>query len=56
MATIMESTTKTAISDLEKYANALDRALLRYHGIKIEEINKIIRGELILAPFSGICL
>jgi DNA repair protein RAD50 len=40
---IYYSTTQTAVSDLEKYHAALDKALLRYHGLKLAEINKIIR-------------
>jgi hypothetical protein len=40
---IKQSTTACAVSDLEKYHAALDKALLRYHGLKIGEINKIIR-------------
>jgi DNA repair protein RAD50 len=42
-AMIKHDTTNIAVSDLEKYYSALDKALLRYHGIKIAEINKIIR-------------
>jgi len=42
-ARIKQETTVIACSDLEKYHNALDKALIRYHGIKIGEINKIIR-------------
>ena len=40
---IKQSTTACTVSDLEKYHAALDKALLRYHGLKIGEINKIIR-------------
>ena len=42
-AMIKQSTTVCAVSDLEKYHAALDKALLRYHGLKIRDINKIIR-------------
>ena len=41
-----------AVSDLDLYYNALDKALLRYHGIKIEEINKIIK-ELWTLTYRG---
>ena len=36
-------TTSIAVKDLEVYHNALDQALLQYHGMKIEDINKIIK-------------
>jgi len=36
-------TTQLAVKDLEKYHNALDKALLKFHSLKIAEINKIIR-------------
>ena len=39
---IEEETTGMALKDLEKYHTALDRALMRFHAIKIGEINKII--------------
>ncbi|GMI04065.1 hypothetical protein TrLO_g15735 [Triparma laevis f. longispina] len=45
-------TTKIAVQDLEKYHNAVDRALLRYHSIKIEDINKIIK-ELWSLTYKG---
>ncbi len=32
-----------ANNDLEKYAKALENAIMRYHAIKMEEINDIIR-------------
>lgn len=32
-----------ANADLEKYYKALDRAIMRYHGLKMAEINKIIK-------------
>nr|XP_039250335.1 DNA repair protein RAD50-like [Styela clava] len=40
---IKVTTLKLAIEDLEKYHNALDRAIMRYHSMKMSEINKIIR-------------
>jgi len=45
-------TTNIMVSDLEKYHKALDKALLRFHGIKIEDINKIIR-ELWTLTYQG---
>jgi len=51
-AMIMHSTTQAAVGDLEKYHAALDKALLRYHGLKIGEINKIIR-ELWTLTYKG---
>ncbi|XP_077984137.1 DNA repair protein RAD50.L-like [Glandiceps talaboti] len=36
-------TTQLANSDLDKYHKALDRAIMKYHAMKMEEINKIIR-------------
>jgi DNA repair protein RAD50 len=43
VATIKLETTQLAVKDLEKYHNALDKALLKFHSLKIAEINKIIR-------------
>ena len=42
-AIIKQETTQMAVNDLEKYATALDKALLRFHVMKLEEINKIIK-------------
>ncbi|EDO44239.1 predicted protein, partial [Nematostella vectensis] len=36
-------TTKMASGDLEKYYKALNRAIMKYHSIKMAEINKIIK-------------
>ncbi|XP_068759501.1 DNA repair protein RAD50.L-like [Montipora capricornis] len=36
-------TTEIANADLEKYYKALDRTIMRYHGLKMDEINKIIK-------------
>ena len=55
-----QETTGLALKDLEKYQSALDRALMRFHAIKIAEINKIIndlwqliyRGEVRSVPRS----
>lgn len=33
-------TTNIVVGDLDKYYDALDKALLRYHGMKINDINK----------------
>jgi len=41
-----------AVSDLDIYYNALDSALLRFHGTKIEGINKIIK-ELWALTYRG---
>uniref|UniRef100_A0A7S4K6V4 Rad50/SbcC-type AAA domain-containing protein n=1 Tax=Odontella aurita TaxID=265563 RepID=A0A7S4K6V4_9STRA len=45
-------TTLIAVKDLEKYHTALDKALLRYHGMKIQDINKIVR-ELWTLTYKG---
>lgn len=49
---IEHETSSMCVSDLELYYSALDKALLRYHGIKIEEINKIIK-ELWALTYRG---
>eukprot|EP00026_Physarum_polycephalum_P000773 Phypoly_transcript_00774.p1 GENE.Phypoly_transcript_00774~~Phypoly_transcript_00774.p1 ORF type:complete len:1313 (+),score=243.76 Phypoly_transcript_00774:90-4028(+) len=49
---IKVKTTEMALSDLEKYYRALDKALMRYHAMKMEEINKIIK-ELWQATYKG---
>ncbi|PWZ03080.1 putative RAD50-DNA repair protein [Testicularia cyperi] len=36
-------TSEMANNDLEKYAKALENAIMRYHSIKMEEINDIVR-------------
>ncbi|CAN0006644.1 unnamed protein product [Ectocarpus fasciculatus] len=36
-------TTQMACTDLDSYFNALDRALLNFHTLKIKEVNKIIK-------------
>lgn len=45
-------TTETASKDLVKYYKALDRAITRFHGQKMEEINTIIR-ELWIKTYKG---
>jgi len=42
-ASIKQDTTEMAVKDIEKYHSALDKALQRYHGLKITDINTIIR-------------
>lgn len=49
---IKYDTTVLAAEDLKKYYTAVDKALLLFHGIKIQEINKIIR-ELWLMTYKG---
>ena len=36
-------TTELAGQDLDKYYKALDQAIMRYHGLKLTDINKIIK-------------
>ncbi|KAI9000249.1 hypothetical protein BC832DRAFT_541389 [Gaertneriomyces semiglobifer] len=45
-------TEEMASSDLEKYAKALDTAIMKYHSLKMEEINKIIR-EIWVNTYQG---
>ncbi|KAI8818611.1 uncharacterized protein EV422DRAFT_174904 [Fimicolochytrium jonesii] len=45
-------TEQMAHHDLEKYAKALDNAIMKYHSMKMEEINKIIR-ELWVNTYQG---
>ncbi|KAI4317369.1 hypothetical protein L6164_025242 [Bauhinia variegata] len=45
-------TTEMANKDLDRYYNALDKALMRFHTMKMEEINKIIR-ELWQQTYRG---
>lgn len=52
MKMIEHETTNIVVSDLDKYYDALDKALLRYHGMKINDINKIIR-ELWALTYKG---
>lgn len=49
---IQLKTTEMANKDLDKYYNALDRALMRFHTLKMEEINKIIK-ELWQQTYQG---
>lgn len=43
IASIKQDTTEMAVKDIDKYHSALDKALQRYHSIKIQQINTIIR-------------
>ncbi|GLT61000.1 hypothetical protein SLA2020_337360 [Shorea laevis] len=49
---ILLKTTEMANKDLDRYCTALDKALMRFHTIKMEEINKIIR-ELWQQTYRG---
>ncbi|KAL6582060.1 hypothetical protein OROMI_006074 [Orobanche minor] len=49
---IQLKTTEMANKDLDRYYKALDKALMRFHTIKMEEINKIIR-ELWQQTYRG---
>lgn len=45
-------TTTSAMSDLGKYGAALDKAVMKYHSLKMEEINRIIE-ELWKSTYRG---
>jgi DNA repair protein RAD50 len=49
---IQVHTIDLAVKDLDRYYNALDTALMRYHKMKITEINSIIR-ELWTHTYQG---
>ncbi|DAA76140.1 TPA_exp: Uncharacterized protein A8136_1177 [Trichophyton benhamiae CBS 112371] len=51
-AHIKVETTKAAVEDLGRYGGALDKAIMKYHGLKMEEINRII-GELWQKTYRG---
>ncbi|EME46566.1 hypothetical protein DOTSEDRAFT_70544 [Dothistroma septosporum NZE10] len=51
-AHIQVETTKAAIEDLGRYAGALDKAIMKYHSLKMEAINGII-GELWRKTYQG---
>jgi DNA repair protein RAD50 len=51
-AHIKVETTKAAIEDLGRYSSALDKAIMQYHSMKMEEINRIA-GELWQATYQG---
>lgn len=45
-------TTKAVIEDLNRYGGALDKAIVKYHSLKLEEINRIIE-ELWKKTYQG---
>ncbi|KAJ5183549.1 Recombination/repair protein Rad50 [Penicillium capsulatum] len=49
---IKVETTKAAVDDLARYGGALDKAIMSYHGLKMEEINSIV-GELWQKTYRG---
>ncbi|CAN0875270.1 DNA repair protein RAD50 [Linum grandiflorum] len=49
---IQLKTTEMANKDLDRYYSALDKALMRFHSMKMEEINKIVR-ELWQQTYRG---
>lgn len=51
-AHIKVETTKAAIEDLGRYAGALDKAIMKYHTLKMEEINRIL-AELWRNAYQG---
>lgn len=51
-AHIKVETNKAAIEDLGRYASALDKAIIQYHSLKMEEINRIV-AELWRNAYQG---
>lgn len=51
-AHIMVETTKAAIADLGQYGGALDKAIMKYHSLKMEAINRIVQ-ELWRSTYQG---
>jgi DNA repair protein RAD50 len=51
-STIRVTVTKAAIDDLARYGGALDKAIMKYHSLKMEEINRII-DELWRSTYQG---
>ncbi|KAJ5217219.1 hypothetical protein N7468_010227 [Penicillium chermesinum] len=49
---IKVETTKAAAEDLARYGGALDKAIMSYHGLKMEEINSIV-SELWQKTYRG---
>ncbi|PGH27317.1 hypothetical protein AJ80_01027 [Polytolypa hystricis UAMH7299] len=49
---IKVETTKAAVDDLGRYGGALDKAIMKYHSLKMEEINRIIE-ELWQKTYKG---
>ena len=51
-AHIKVETTKAAVEDLGRYGGALDKAIMKFHSLKMEEINRIIE-ELWKKTYQG---
>ncbi|KAI4153552.1 MAG: hypothetical protein LQ340_002254 [Diploschistes diacapsis] len=51
-AHIEVETTKAAVEDLGRYGGALDKAIMKYHSLKMEQINRSIE-ELWKATYQG---
>ena len=51
-AHIKVETTKAAVDDLNRYGQALDKAIMKYHGLKMDNINGIME-ELWRATYQG---
>ena len=51
-AHIKVETTKACIEDLGRYGGALDKAIMKYHSLKMEEINRIV-DELWRRTYQG---
>lgn len=49
---IRVETTKACIDDLARFSGALDKAIMKFHSVKMEEINSII-GELWRKTYQG---
>ena len=49
---IKVETTKAAVEDLGKYGEALNNAIMKYHALKMEEVNQIA-GELWRETYQG---
>ncbi|KAL1591145.1 hypothetical protein WHR41_00361 [Cladosporium halotolerans] len=52
LAHVQVETTKACIEDLGRYIGALDKAVMKYHTLKMEEINRII-DELWRKTYQG---
>ena len=51
-AHIKVETTKACVEDLGRYGGALDKAIMKYHSVKMEEINRIVE-ELWRKTYQG---
>src|SRR6202044_3962902 len=49
---IKVETTKAAIEDMKKYSSALDSAIMKFHSLKMQEINAIA-SELWRSTYQG---